>query len=332
MELIWRDKILYEKGCDLLSHFFIKKLKFSSIDEIKEIIESEDSLENQLHKLKALYSPKQRKYAPQSLELRKLLSQFVRPSPWFIECGNEKYFGDRFDEYTGWTVFNARDLGLLINYMDEIPPLISVFTFKFSTMFEITPKLLFNIKTHCIATILPKDKPFLYVNVGDVGGDLFRGIVQLLELPASYAINMKSQELDGKIFSKNLNLKQKSTSLITVFMTACHFGIDIDYKFALLYKLCTKGGYLLVQDHDLPSYQRDKAHLYETFYNLYRIFYNEISVSNFIDIYKKEPTNYMTRHEWISCISNAGFTPIGINILNDTDGYYDRIIMLFQKK
>lgn len=328
MELIWRNEILYEKGRYLLFHFLIKKLKFLSIDEIKEIIESDDSLENQLHNLKKLYSPKQRKYAPPSLELRQQLSQFIKSTPWF---GNDS---DRFDdEYTGWAVFDARDLKLLINYMDKIPPLSSAFTFKFSTMLEITPKLLFNIKNYCIDTRLPKGKPFVYINVGDVGGDLFRGIVQLLELSPNAAINIKSQELNSNLLSKDLSLKQKTASLITVFMTACHFGDNIDYKFSLLYKLCTRGGYLLIQDHDLPPHQRDKAHLYETLYNLYRLFYNEVSIPNFIDMYNTQTsTNYMTRYEWIECISKAGFTPIGINILNDTDGYYDRFIMLFQKK
>jgi len=30
--------------------------------------------------------------------------------------------------------------------------------------------------------------------------------------------------------------------------------------------------------------------------------------------------------------SNAGYTPIGMNILNDVDGYYNRVIILFQKR
>uniref|UniRef100_A0A6C0I119 Methyltransferase n=1 Tax=viral metagenome TaxID=1070528 RepID=A0A6C0I119_9ZZZZ len=323
MEMIWRDSVLYEKGSNLLFHFLIKKLRFSAIDEIKEIIESDDSLQNQLRMLKAIYSPKQKKYSPQSLELRHKLSQFMVETPWF---------NNNCDEYSGWTVFDARDLELLINYMDEIPSLNSAFTFKFSTMLEITPKLLFNIKRSILASskqFLTKEISFIYVNIGDVGGDLFRGIVQLLELPANSTFNLKSQELDAMPFSK---LKKRSASLITIFMTVCHFGVNINQKFKKLYNLSTKGGYLLIQDHDLPPYQRDKAHLYETFYNLYRILYNEISIADFMAIYKHEATNYMTRYELIECVSNAGYTPIGINILNDTDGYYNRVIILFQKK
>jgi hypothetical protein len=318
MEMIWKDAILYEKGCNLLFHFFIKKLKFLSINAIKEIIESDDSLENQLKRLKAIYSPKQRKYSPQSVELRQKLSKFITNSPWHIK--------DDIDEYSGWTVFNARDLDLLINYMDEIPSLISVFTFKFSTMLEITPKLLFNIKAQFL------DNPFIYVNVGDVGGDLFRGVTQLLDIPDNFAINIKSQELDTDAFSASSKLRKKTATLITVFMTVCHFGANIKRKFKTLYKLSAKGGYLLIQDHDLPSYQRDKAHLYETFYNLYRILYNEISISDFMSVYKKEVTNYMTRYELMECVSEAGFTPIGINILNDIDGYYNRFTLLAQKR
>lgn len=322
MEMIWKNTILYEKGSDLLFHFFIKKLKFSSIDEIKAIIESDDFLENQLRRLKAIYSPKQRRYSPQSADMRQQLSKFINESPWHIK---NNYLQEA-DEYSGWTVFNARDLELLINYMDEIPPLISVFTFKFSTMLEITPKLLFNIKAQFLET------PFIYVNVGDVGGDLFKGISQLLEIPNNFAINIKSQELDIDAFSASSKLKKKSAALITVFMTVCHFGENIKRKFKTLYKLSTKGGYLLIQDHDLPSYQRDKAHLYETFYNLYRILYNEISISDFMSVYKKEITNYMTRYELMECVSSAGFTPIGINIINDADGYYNRYMLLAQKR
>lgn len=322
MEMIWRDAILYEKGSNLLSHFFIKKLKFSSIDEIKSIIESDKPLENQLQELKAIYSPKQRRYSPQSADMRQKLSKFITNSPWHIK--------DDTDEYSGWTVFDARYLELLINYMDEIPPLISVFTFKFSTMLEITPKLLFNIKDHFLENT--KEQPFLYVNVGDVGGDLFRGISQLLDISDNFAINIKSQELDGGAFLASSKLRKKTAALITVFMTVCHFGANIKHRFKTLYKLSAKGGYLLIQDHDLPPYQRDKAHLYETFYNLYRILYNEISITDFINVYKKEITNYMTRYELIEYISDAGFTPIGINILNDTDGYYNRFALLAQKR
>lgn len=319
MEIIWKNTILYEKGCNLLSHFFIKKLKFSSIDEIKAIIESDDFLENQLRRLKAIYSPKQRKYYPQSADMRQKLSKFINESPWHIK---DNYLQEA-DEYIGWTVFDARDLRLLINYMDEIPPLISVFTFKFNTMLEITPKLLFNIKSEFL------DKPFIYVNVGDVGGDLFRGVSQLLDIPDNFAINIKSQELD---INANSKLRKKSAALITVFMTVCHFGANIKRKFKTLYKLSAKGGYLLIQDHDLPSYQRDKAHLYETFYNLYRILYNEISISDFMSVYKKEVTNYMTRYELMEYVSEAGFTLIGINILNDKDGYYDKFTLLAQRR
>jgi hypothetical protein len=167
---------------------------------------------------------------------------------------------------------------------------------------------------------------------GDVGGDLFRGISQLLNITDNFAINIKSQELDSGVFSASSKLRKKTSALITVFMTACHFGANIKRKFKTLYKLSAKGGYLLIQDHDLPPYQRDKAHLYETFYNLYRILYNEISISDFINIYKKEITNYMTRYELMECVSESGFTPIGINILNDTDGYYNRFILLAQKR
>jgi hypothetical protein len=310
MEMIWKNAVLYEKGRDLLFHFFIKKLKFSSIDEIKEIIESDEPIENQLRRLKSIYSPKQRKYSPQSLELRQKLSQFITETPWH----NRE---DIDNEYSGWTVFDARDLELLINYMDKIPPLTSAFTFKFSTMLEITPKLLFNMHSK---------SPPVYINVGDVGGDLFRGIVQLLDIPDNCAINIKSQELD-------VLARKKFASLITVFMTVCHFGANIRQKFKKLYKLSAKGGYLLIQDHDLPPYQRDKAHLYETFYNLYRILYNELSIADFMTtIYKKEVTNYMTRYELIEYASNAGYTPIGMNILNDVDGYYNRVIILFQKR
>lgn len=322
MEMIWKNTILYEKGRNLLFHFFIKKLKFSSIDEIKAIIESDDFLENQLRRLKAIYSPKQRKYSPQSADIRQKLSQFIDESPWHIR--------DDADEYSGWTVFDAKDLYLLINYMDEIPPLISAFTFKFSTMLEITPKLLFNIKNQFLENV--KEQPFIYVNVGDVGGDLFRGVSQLLDIPDTFAINIKSQELDIDAFSASSKLRKKTAALITVFMTVCHFGANIKRKFKTLYKLSAKGGYLLIQDHDLPFHQRDKAHLYETFYNLYRILYNEISISDFINLYKKEVTNYMTRYELMKCVSEAGFTPIGINILNDTDGYYNRFILLAQKQ
>jgi hypothetical protein len=51
-----------------------------------------------------------------------------------------------------------------------------------------------------------------------------------------------------------------------------------------------------------------------------------------MSVYKKEVTNYMTRYELMECVSEAGFTPIGINILNDIDGYYNRFTLLAQKR
>jgi hypothetical protein len=64
-------------------------------------------------------------------------------------------------------------------------------------------------------------------------------------------------------------------------MSACYFE-DIDSKFKLLYKLCANGGFLLIKEHDLPIYYTDKSYLYYTFYNIYRILYNEISIDECI--------------------------------------------------
>ena len=120
-------------------------------------------------------------------------------------------------------------------------------------------------------------------------------------------------------------------------MNASHFK-SINDVFTFVYEICDHGGYLLIREYDLPSHQRDKAFLYETFYNLYRILYKEIDIDTFVK--RMRPlkaecehvsSKYKTRHEWIEFISNFGFKPVALNIPYDSNHYYDPVYLLFQK-
>jgi len=296
MKFIWEDKELYKKGKQLLLNFLTKKFNFQSIENVENILDSNLDTKIKLSKLKEIFIGKAKLNSPKRIA--------ANESSWII-------YTDK--EYTGWSVFDAYNLILLINNNDKMPELKNVYTFKFSTMIDITPPLLFNIKHQF------NDKDFLYANIEDASSDLFNGISQLLSL--ENAINYKSNKfIDEFIDNKFL--------LITIFMAACHFN-NIDNMFRKIYDVCATGGYLLIKEHNLPTYGRDKVYFYETIYNLYRILYNEIFNKKFMK--ENNIYHYKTQYEWIEYISSFGFTPVAINILHDTNHYYDGFIMLFIK-
>ena len=189
MEFIWNNETYWENGKDIFYHFLIKKMKYSSLETIKDIIINSNSDKEILTKLKNLFSPNQRKvkisktlsrpYSPSNQlsapnsplsAMSSIFSAMSSPlsaptsplsaptsplsaptsplsapviplyldSPWIVR-NNEA-------EYTGWSVFDAEYLSYLINYNYNIPNLTNAYTFKFSTMLEIKPYLLFNIK------------------------------------------------------------------------------------------------------------------------------------------------------------------------------------------
>ena len=142
----------------------------------------------------------------------------------------------------------------------------------------------------------------------------------------------EADRVDGADKADISEHKLSSASMITIFMSACHF-VNIDNMFKKIYDLCADGGYLIIKEHNLPSSARDKAAFYETAYNLYRILYNETTIEDFIKDGKsgKNIAHYKTRYEWEEYISSFGFTPIAINILYDRSYYYDEMIMIFRK-
>lgn len=299
MKLIWEDRELYRKGKNLLFHFLAKKFNFTSIEDVEIILSSHMSANKKLEALKKKFIGKAKSLTSPKKSLL--------PSPWIINIDKE---------YTGWSLFDANFLPLLTNYGYNIPELKSVYTFKFSTMLDITSSLLFNIKGQF------SHDEFLYVNIGDVGGDLFSGVSQLLSLDSNKAINYTSKDIAS-------NVASNAASMVTIFMSACHF-VDIDDMFQKIYELCADGAYLIIKEYNLPSSARDKAVFYETAYNLYRILYNEISIEDFAkDI--ANVAHYKTRYEWVDYISSFGFTPVAINILNENVPYYDGMIMVFIK-
>jgi hypothetical protein len=305
----WRDGEFKEKGEYLLLHFLTQKMKILNVGALNSILNNKESLKYNLKRLLVLFDA--------SNSTKKTLAPLPKKysSDWITR--------ENDPDFIGWTVFDTHDLINFVNHMEKIPELLKVNTFKFSILKEIGASLFFNI--------FNQFKLFNYLNISDINTDLVSGITQLLDLKSSQIYNYKSSNL--------VNVKTRNTkfSLITIFMNASHFK-SISDVFAFVYEICDHGGYLLIREYDLPPNQRDKAFLYETFYNLYKILYREIDIDTFVKktkLLKSECSlvlsKYKTRYEWIELISSAGFKPIGLNIPYDPTHYYDPVYLLFKK-
>jgi hypothetical protein len=315
----WKNGDFKEKGEYLLLHFLTQKMKISNVGAINSIINNKEPIKHNLKRLLGLYETSNNaKKIPQSKKISSPISKTALnkvSSEWIIR--------ENEIEYIGWSVFDAHDLVHFENYGYQIPELLKVNTFKYSILKEIGASLFFNI--------FNSTNQFNYLNIGDINTDLVSGITQLLELDDSQVYNYKLLNL--------VNVKTRNTkfSLITIFMNASHFK-SIKDVFSFVYEICDNGGYLLIREYDLPSHQRDKAFLYETFYNLYSILYKEIDIDTFVkkmkplkSEYKNILSKYRTRHEWIELISSFGFKPVALNIPYDATHYYDPIYLLFTK-
>jgi hypothetical protein len=330
MTFIWKNNELKEKGYGLLIHFLTYKMKISNIRELEYILNNREPIKDNLKQLVKLYNRSSGIRPPSSIRSPSDKSP-SKDTQWIVR--------DNDPEYLGWAVFDAKDLIYFIKWADDgqIPELIKVNTFKYSTLKDIGIPLLLNIK-HIY------NNKVNYLNISDISTDLVSGISQLLKLKPDQIYNYKPKKLlfdyKDKLFPK--------FSLITIFMTASHFDNQSE-MFNLISNICNDGGYLLMREYDLPSSQRDKAFLYQNIYDLYRILYNEITINDFIKECEKnskeaeknskegkknskEGENYKTRHEWIEYISSFDFIPIAINIPNDPLHYYDPFYMLFQKR
>lgn len=320
MSLLWLHKEWQEgdfkpKGQKILLHFLTQKMKIADMREIELIINNKKSIKTNLKAILRLF---EQSNSPKSLSPSKtLFSPKSAPSLWVVRENDPSYIG--------WTVFDAKDLVLLINYGQKIPELKKVNTFKYLIIKDIGTNLFFNIFNQFDIM------HFKYLNIGDVNTDLVNGISQLLALDKSQVYNYKSSNL------VNTKTKNNKFSLITIFMNASHFN-NIENMFEFIYEICDYGGYLLIREYDLPTSQRDKAFLYETFYNLYRILYREIDIDVFVKNMKpiKEEckiieSKYKTRDEWIEFISKFKFKPIASNIPFEMNHYYDSVYILFQK-
>lgn len=305
----WKNGEFKKKGHYLLFHFLTQKMKINNLNDLNSIINNKGSIKTTLKKILKLFETTKRGSPNAKLILSKAQSD------WIVRENDV--------EYIGWTVFNANFLVDFINNNNTIPNLLKVNTFKYSTLKDIGASLFFNIFNQFIR--------FKYLNIGDINTDLVNGISQLLSLESLQVYNYKSSNL------VNVKTRNNKFSLITIFMGASHFK-NIESMFAFIYEICADGGYLLIREYDLPQYQRDKAFLYETFYNLYKILFKEIDIDDFVknmkplsetsDLVKNK---YKTRDEWIQFISSFGFIPVALNIPYEVNHYYDYVYILFKK-
>lgn len=309
----WQNDGEFKKnGEELLLHFLSQKMKISNVKAINLILNDKKGIKSDLKRLLKLFEDSKLIKSPKNLKISSP-KNLKTSSPLWIVRKNDP-------EYIGWTVFDAYNLTIFTNYNYQIPELIGVNTFRYSILKDIKYSLFFNIFNNFAS--------FKYLNIGDVNNkDLVNGISQLLNLDNLQVHNYKSTNL--------INFKKKNYfSLITIFMNATHFK-DPENIFAHIYDICENGGYLLVREYDLPSHQRDKAFLYETFYNLYKILFKEVEIDNFLKSFENDKeiikNKYKTRHEWIEFISNFGFEPIAINIPYEINHYYDSVYLLFKK-
>jgi len=209
-------------------------------------------------------------------------------------------------ENYGWSIYDAKYISFCRNSSE---PKIS------KTLQDIGIDILLYIKFQF--------KKFGYLNIMEsyIDGDakykckLYYDICETLSLNDEKMYNVTQQKLLlMKLYNK--------ISFITI-SNICRFT-QLHKMIKKIYQILEIGGYLLIKDFDIVS--EDEKCLHNTFYALYRIIFDNVSVE-----FEKKSHLYMTSVEYIELFSTYGFEIVAKNTPIPTRWKFNDVYLLFIK-
>ena len=209
-------------------------------------------------------------------------------------------------ENYGWSIYDAKYISFCCNISE---PKMS------KTLQDIGIDILFYIKFQF--------KKFYYLNIMEsyIDGDtkykckLYYDICETLSLNDEKMHNVTQQ----KLLSMNVYNK---ISFITI-SNICRFN-QLRKMIKKIYQILEIGGYLLIKDFDIVS--EDEKCLHNTFYALYRIIFDNVSVE-----FEKKNHLYMSSAEYIELFSTYGFEIVAKNTPIPTRWKFNDVYLLFTK-
>ena len=209
-------------------------------------------------------------------------------------------------ENYGWSIYDAKYISFCCNISE---PKIS------KTLQDIGIDILFYIKFQF--------KKFYYLNIMEsyIDGDtrykckLYYDICETLSLNDEKMYNITQQKLLlMKLYNK--------ISFITI-SNICRFN-QLRKMIKKIYQILEIGGYLLIKDFDIVS--EDEKCLHNTFYALYRIIFDNVSID-----FEKKKHLYMSSAEYIELFSTYGFEIVAKNTPIPTRWKFNDVYLLFTK-
>jgi len=308
---IWDHPFLLEQHTETLLCFLYYKMYIKYTPELLEIILSGN---NVLSKLKRYYksitksSPGKSSPGKSSPEKYSPEKSICSPGKSITRTNKQLPSDDYMIK--GWIIYDYKYVDLLPNCKYH------------KSIVKEWPKPFQDIGVDILFYIRSKFKTFKYLNINENYSNRSKLSAEICKL--FYIDQQKYNYTEQQLMNVNKSM-YKSISFITI-TNLCHF-YNIDKVLNIIYKLLSKDGYILMKDFDLQN--EHDSYLYDTFYDLYRVLYDEIPIE--IILKEKKQMCYKNIEGWILLFAQFGFEFVAKNKIKNDDTHYDDLYLIFTK-